>query len=247
MGHDPHNIKSSNPGMASIGCQSTTPSPAMPIEQRGEPAPLSNLERAVSKIWASYQRSRYRSASGQLPSLIEASLAATHVYDADRPRQAITLAAYVPPRHHALPDKLGETDLAWIAASHGLGAADNSDNQIAIGSVGRAAAHALAANGDYEHARDVAVAVAANHLDQYVTSPTPALLSVYGSLHVVNAFASATDPAMPCSPKRDGTLKAEEDMIVSDGAVMSRASSNPTQFRSDAVPRPEHKRRTLRS
>jgi hypothetical protein len=43
--------------------------------------------------------------------------------------------------------KLGETDLAWIAAERGLNAAQQTDNPIAIGSLFRSVAHALHSTG----------------------------------------------------------------------------------------------------
>jgi hypothetical protein len=48
--------------------------------------------------------------------------------------------------------KVGETDLAWIAADRGLVAAQDSNDDVIIGSLFRSVVHALLANGKYADA-----------------------------------------------------------------------------------------------
>ena len=50
--------------------------------------------------------------------------------------------------------KVGETDLAWIAADRGLNAATASNDPLVLISVYRAVAHALLSNGRYEEAAE---------------------------------------------------------------------------------------------
>ncbi|GAA2399074.1 hypothetical protein Cme02nite_07920 [Catellatospora methionotrophica] len=88
--------------------------------------------------------------------------------------------------------KLGEADLAWIAASRGLTAANASEDIVVVGSLSRSAAHALTTNGEYREARALGAA-AAEFLQPWTSRPTPRLLSVYGSLHLMCALSAARD------------------------------------------------------
>ena len=165
-------------------------SPAISHRDDQAARPLADLERDVADLWRIYQHSQYGDLAGRLPRLINDCLLAARTYDGDTGRAASALAGYA---HHVTTlflTKLGETDLAWIAASHGLSAANTSQDPVVIGSLSRAAAHALTANGEYHDARDVASA-AAQYLQPYLSRPTPAVLSVYGSLHLMCALAAA--------------------------------------------------------
>jgi hypothetical protein len=119
-------------------------------------------------------------------------LTAERALDGDDRLRAHALTAYVHQVATLLLTKLGETDLAWIAASRGLTAANASDDKVAIGSLSRAAAHALTSSGEYREARTVGVA-AAEFLQPLISEPTPQLLSVYGTLHLMCALSAARD------------------------------------------------------
>ena len=56
--------------------------------------------------------------------------------------------------------KIGEADLAWMAADRGLAAAQESGNLVVTGSLFRSVAHCLLANGRPAAARDLVVASA---------------------------------------------------------------------------------------
>src|SRR4051794_1555493 len=128
--------------------------------QRDEQPPLRELERDVADLWDSYQRSRYGELARRLPLLINECLTAERNLDGDDRLRAHTLTAYTHQVATLFLTKLGETDLAWIAASRGLAAANASQDHVAIGSLSRAAAHALTTNGEYREARDVGAAAA---------------------------------------------------------------------------------------
>lgn len=167
-------------------------SPALARTGGDDPPSLDRLERANADLWTSYQRSRYGDLARKLPLLIDECLTAERALDGDDGRRASELTAYV---HHVATlflTKLGETDLAWIAASRGLAAANASGDHVAIGSLSRAAAHALTSNGEYRQAREVGSA-AAVYLQQFLSEPTPELLSVYGTLHLMCALSAARD------------------------------------------------------
>lgn len=167
-------------------------SPILAPIQQGEPPSLTGLERDVADIWTSYQKSRYGELARRLPLFIDECLTAERAYDGDEGRRANGLTAYVHQVATLFLTKLGETDLAWIAASRGLTAANASEDHVVIGSLSRAAAHALTSNGEYCQAREVGAA-AAEYLQPMLSTPTPQLLSVYGTLHLMCALSAARD------------------------------------------------------
>jgi hypothetical protein len=71
-------------------------------------------------------------------------------------------------------------------------AANASTDHVVVGSLSRAAAHALVSMGEYEQARGLA-STTAHFLEADLGQPSPGLLSVYGSLHLVCALAAARD------------------------------------------------------
>ncbi|MGH3645638.1 MAG: helix-turn-helix domain-containing protein [Micromonosporaceae bacterium] len=185
------------------GCQ-TTPAlraalhdyrhltPAMMVFPDDEPLPLTDLERAVADLWNVYQRSQYGTLARRLPYLIQDCRTATRVYDGSDAQRAHALTAYVHQVATLFLTKLGEADLAWIAASRGLAAASTSNDHVVIGSLSRSAAHALVSIGEYAQARGLA-STTAQYLEPRLKRPSPQVLSVYGSLHLVCALAAARD------------------------------------------------------
>jgi len=164
--------------------------PAIASFDDDAPPSLADLEREIADIWDRYQRSQYATLARRLPYLIHDSLTATRAFDGNDGQRAQALTAYVHQVATLFLTKLGEADLAWIAASRGLAAANASNDHVVIGSLSRAAAHALISIGEYGQARGLASA-AAQYLQPRLARPTPELLSVYGSLHLVCAMAAA--------------------------------------------------------
>lgn len=167
-------------------------SPLLARQQEDQPLSLTELKRDVAELWDSYQRSRYGELARRLPRLINDCLTTERILDGDDRLRAHALTAYAHQVATLFLTKLGESDLAWTAASRGLTAANASQDDVAIGSLSRAAAHALTSNGEYREARAVGAA-AAEFLQPSMSEPTPRLLSVYGSLHLMCALSAARD------------------------------------------------------
>ena len=86
--------------------------------------------------------------------------------------------------------KLGETDLAWIAADRGLVAAQDSGNPVVVGSLFRSVTHSLLSNG--RHAEAVQLTQdAASYLQPGLANATPEYLSIYGTLFLAGSMAAA--------------------------------------------------------
>ncbi|WP_203834857.1 helix-turn-helix domain-containing protein [Winogradskya humida] len=160
---------------------------AVPEEDPPSPTDLTN---DIEEAWRDYQRSRYGTLARRLPFLLHDCHTAMRFYDGTAGKQAQASAAYAHQVATLFLTKIGEADLAWIAASRGLAAANSSNDNIVIGSLSRAAAHALVSIGEYRQAVGLASATA-EYLQPRLSRPTPQLLSVYGSLHLVCAMASA--------------------------------------------------------
>ncbi|SEG40627.1 hypothetical protein SAMN05444920_102905 [Nonomuraea solani] len=88
--------------------------------------------------------------------------------------------------------KVGEADLAWIAAERGLTFARESGDQLITASLLRCVTHALLANGRYTAAKQLTVD-AAELLSPGLPLATPELLSVYGTLYLAGSMAAARD------------------------------------------------------
>ncbi|AOS65564.1 DNA binding protein with helix-turn-helix domain [Actinoalloteichus hymeniacidonis] len=157
-----------------------------------EPVRLASLARDIAEQWSDYQNSRYTRLTQRLPLLITDAQAACQQYGAgsDDGLRAHELAASA---HHlatALLTKLGEAELAAIAAAKGLTAANTSGSPLMIGSLYRSVAHALLSIGDFKQSAALTRA-AADYLQSDLGTASPEYLSVYGMLHLVGAVASS--------------------------------------------------------
>lgn len=86
--------------------------------------------------------------------------------------------------------KLGEADLAWIAAERGQTAAHASESLVMVGSLFRSVTHCLLANGRFDAAKQL-TANAGDYLQCGATEASPEFLSVYGTLFLAGAMATA--------------------------------------------------------
>lgn len=75
--------------------------------------------------------------------------------------------------------KIGESDLAWIAAERAMHAADQADDPLVLASAARAGTHALLAVGRFEDALNLGN-TAADWLGPQVANSDPNALSLYG-------------------------------------------------------------------
>ncbi|MEV6488816.1 helix-turn-helix transcriptional regulator [Actinoplanes sp. NPDC051633] len=190
--------------------------PAILALPEDEPPSLADMERDVADAWNNYQRSQYGTLARRLPLLIHDGQTAVRFYDGNDGQRAHTLMAYAHQVATLFLTKIGEADLAWISASRGLAAANTSNDHIVIGSLGRAAAHALVSIGEYGQAVGLAAATA-QFLQPRLAKPTPQLLSVYGSLHLVCAMASARDDDRGSADVHIGEAETAAVRLGADG------------------------------
>jgi transcriptional regulator with XRE-family HTH domain len=158
----------------------------------GDPIRLDALARDISAQWGDYQNSRYARLTQRLPLLITDAQAACQQYgtSSDEGLRAHELAASVHQLATAFLTKLGEADLAAIAATKGLTAANTSGSALMIGSLYRSVAHALLSIGEFEQSAALCRA-AADYLEPGLGTASPEYLSVYGMLHLVGVVAAS--------------------------------------------------------
>jgi transcriptional regulator with XRE-family HTH domain len=151
---------------------------------------LSTLRADVADAWTYYQQSQYAKATRHLPGLLAQAHVAAQEYQGDDQLTAHALLAMTYQGAAMVLAKVGEQDLAWIAAERGLTAAQASGDPIITGSLFRSLAHCLLSNGKYEPAVQL-VRSAADYLEPGLTDATHAYLSVYGTLFLAGSVAAA--------------------------------------------------------
>ncbi|WP_409056824.1 helix-turn-helix domain-containing protein [Streptomyces sp. SYP-A7185] len=156
----------------------------------GEPPALAALRSDVSEVWDAYQGSQYGFATRQLPLILSDALLAVRAYAGEEREEANALLALTYQGAAMVLGKLGENELAWMAADRGLAAAQQSGNNVIVGSLFRSVTHCLLSTGRYETAVQL-VSDAAGFLESGLGEATPAYLSVYGTLFLTGSMAAA--------------------------------------------------------
>lgn len=155
-----------------------------------EPPQLDELQDAVSAVFDAYQASRYGYAAGRAPAVLKDALMAARTYDGNERMRAHELLALSYQAAASVLTKLGESDLAWMAAERGLAAAQETENLAITGSLFRSVSFALLSTGRYEPAKQLTEAGAAA-IEPHLAGATDELLSVYGMLFLAGSIASS--------------------------------------------------------
>jgi transcriptional regulator with XRE-family HTH domain len=156
----------------------------------GEPPALDQITQRVNAIFDAYQQSRFGYVTAQAPCLLRDAVTATRTMDGDAATRAHELLAFSYQAAAAVLTKLGEADLAWIAAERGLAAAQDTASPVVLGSLFRSVAHTLLATGRYGPAVEL-VNRAAGVLGGELGRADGPMLSVYGSLFLTGAMAAS--------------------------------------------------------
>ncbi len=157
--------------------------------QHDEVPSLGNLERDLKIAFNSYQQSRFTTAASRVSMLLaDAQLAAQECRAAERSKVLTVLALSYQAAASVLT-KVGESDLAWIAAERGLNAARAADSPSVQGSLIRSVAFALLSTGRLEPAMRL-VESGADFLRDEISGDDTAL-SVYGTLFLAGSMAAA--------------------------------------------------------
>ncbi len=163
----------------------------------GSSAPVVNVNpessaRFVEQAWDDYQSGRLGRVISALPGLIET---AQQLEDAGSNGDANVRDCWaVSARTHHLAatalSKVGEGDLAWIAAERAMQSADASDDPLVLASAARAGTHALLTVGRFDDALSLGNR-ASEWLAPQMARGDPSALSLFGMLHLRTAIAAA--------------------------------------------------------
>jgi transcriptional regulator with XRE-family HTH domain len=155
-----------------------------------EPPSLDELRKAVQHAWLAYQHARYEVLVRVLPRLLrDAQAADAGASGGDDVPAAAHLLGQVYQIVSSAMRKLGELELAWLAADRGIAVADRSGDQLLSGTATYRVANALLALGRARSALEVNVNIA-NRLATDGPS-TAERASVYGMLLLQAAMAAA--------------------------------------------------------
>jgi hypothetical protein len=163
-----------------------------------------------------YQASRYGFATRRLPLVLADALIAEQSYDGREREQANELLALTYQSAAMVLGKVGEVDLAWIAADRGLGAAQQSGNSAVVGSLFRSVGHCLLSTGRFDAAVQL-ISDASDYLRPGLSGASPEFLSIYGTLFLTGSMAAA---------------RAEERSTVRE--FLAEADQAARQLRQDA-------------
>jgi transcriptional regulator with XRE-family HTH domain len=154
-----------------------------------EAVELEPVERSTGHAWTDYQQGRLGRVIAALPNLIKSAQA---LEETSRPKDRRPWI--VSSRIHYLAattlSKIGEADLAWIAAERAMSAAEQSAEPLSLASAARAGTHALLAVGRFDDAVNLGQ-TAADWLSEQMSQDDPAALSIVGMLHLRTSIAAA--------------------------------------------------------
>jgi len=175
---------------------------------------LASLERDVRVAFDAYQQSRLTVAASRVVMLLaDAQLAARECSETDRARTLKVLALSYQAAATVLA-KVGQTDLAWIAADRGLNAAEASGSLLVRGSLIRSVVFVLHSTCRFEAAMRLADA-SADSLHEGISGDN-AMLSVYGTLLLTASMAAA----------RFGDASRAKDYLRESGSAAQRLGAD---------------------
>ncbi|MEV4512995.1 helix-turn-helix domain-containing protein [Dactylosporangium sp. NPDC049525] len=158
-----------------------------------EPPPLAEMRKAVTHAWLSYQHAKYGMLARTLPRLLREAQAADTAYaDSSQGRESAHLLGQVYQIASSALRKLGEHELAWLAADRSIAVSQRAGDQLLAGTATTRVASALLALGRSRPALEINVNIA-NRLAPGTggNDCVPERLSVYGMLLLQGAMAAA--------------------------------------------------------
>lgn len=147
------------------------------------------LMNRVTAVWDAYQSSRFGFMTAALPRLIEDLAYAVDQYDGAEKIRCQRLLALSYQASTAVLTKIGEADLACVAAQRGYDLAEHAGEAVVLISLTRSVCHALLTAGRYGDA--VAVVDDAATSVSGIASPSRAFTSVYGTMYLTGAIAAS--------------------------------------------------------
>lgn len=184
-----------------------------------ESRPAADLRAAVTSVGDNWQaRPRcYSEVAPLLPPLVEEARAAVDAAGGQARRDTLLTLSMACQVGQEVAARLGEPDLAWIAAHRAGEAAREAGDAAMTGAGAWRLAHASLRTGDLDEARDCAADAAQELAPLLRDDPGEAALSAYGALRLVGAVAAARtgDTADAAALLTDA--RATADRLGTDG------------------------------
>jgi transcriptional regulator with XRE-family HTH domain len=156
-----------------------------------DPPPVLEMRKAVTHAWMTFQHARYGVLARSLPKLLRDAQAADTAYSGtNEAHDVANLLGQVYQISSSVLRKLGELELAWLAADRSIAVAQRAGDPLLAGTATYRVGSALLALGRARPALEVNVNVA-NRLAPGMGDTTPEQLSVYGMLLLQGAMAAA--------------------------------------------------------
>ncbi|MGH8792274.1 MAG: helix-turn-helix domain-containing protein [Stackebrandtia sp.] len=197
-----------------------------------EPTPLPELRKSVAHAWLAYEKANYPVLARTLVDLLrQAPAAEEHAVGAQR-AEAAGLLTQVYQIASTVLRKLGECQLAWLAADRAISAAQRCNDPLLVGIATTRVANALRSLGRSQAALDLNVQVAHGMMSEIGSGARsdPAALSVYGALLLQGAMAaSLTGDAATTRDLLNSAERAAER--VGEGANYYWTSFGPTNVK----------------
>ena len=155
---------------------------------------LPELKKAVGHAWLTFQHSKYGVLARMLPRLLRDAQAGSAAYTGDEyGREAAHLLGQVYQIASSTLRKLGEHDLAWLAADRSIMVCQRADDDLLTGLATTRVANALCALGRFRTALEINVNIASQIAPADGRDANPQRLSVYG--HAAVAGRDGGGPA----------------------------------------------------
>ncbi|MEH1011696.1 helix-turn-helix domain-containing protein [Micromonospora sp. CPCC 206060] len=155
------------------------------------PPPLDDMRKAVNHAWLTYQYARYGVLTRALPKLLRDAQAADAAYRGDQAAIAAHLLGQVYQIASSVLRKLGENELAWLAADRALAVCQRAGDPLLAGIATTRVGSALLALGRARPALELNVNIAQRLAPSTSADLRPEQLSVYGMLLLQSAMAAA--------------------------------------------------------
>ncbi|MCW6005799.1 helix-turn-helix domain-containing protein [Micromonospora sp. CPCC 205371] len=157
-----------------------------------EAPPLTEMRKAVSHAWLTYQHAKYGVLARALPKLLRDGQAADMAGSCgESGRDAAHLLGQVYQIASSTLRKLGEHELSWLAADRSIAVSQRAGDHLLAGIATYRVGAALLALGRSRPALEVNVNLANRLAPCDSTEATPERLSVYGMLLLNGAMAAA--------------------------------------------------------
>ncbi|GAA0398287.1 MULTISPECIES: helix-turn-helix domain-containing protein [Micromonospora] len=184
------------------------------------PPPLADMSKAVTHAWLTYQYGRYGMLIRALPKLLRDAQAADAAYGGDQAERAAHLLAQVYQIASSVLRKLGEVELAWLAADRSIAVAQRADDLLLAGVATTRVCNALASMGRSRPALELNVRIANRLAPGGQNDTSPERISVYGMLLLQGAMAAA----------RIGDAATVDDLISGAYAAAQELGSDQNHY-----------------